>query len=68
MRRSLRSAAKLSHLDEAGRARMVDVADKPVTVRLARAQAVVRLGRELAALVATTGRVTKGHVLETARR
>ena len=27
----------LSHLDEAGRARMVDVGDKPVTVRMARA-------------------------------
>jgi cyclic pyranopterin monophosphate synthase len=32
----------LTHLDEAGRARMVDVTDKPVTERRARARCVVR--------------------------
>jgi len=35
--------SKLSHYDEAGKARMVDVSGKPDTVRTARAEAFVRL-------------------------
>jgi cyclic pyranopterin phosphate synthase len=37
--------ARLSHLDAAGRARMVDVGDKPVTTRVAVAGASVGCGR-----------------------
>jgi cyclic pyranopterin monophosphate synthase len=46
---------------------MVDVGAKKITVRTARAEARVRLGRELARRVQQTGAVAKGNVLETAR-
>ncbi len=39
-------ADRLTHLDEAGRARMVDVSDKPVTTREALAQGRVRMAPE----------------------
>ena len=41
----------VTHLDEAGRARMVDVSAKATTVREATAEAVVVLGVEAAAAV-----------------
>ena len=54
-----------SHLDEHGRIRMVDVADKPVTDRLAVATATVHMQpATLAALAA--GELPKGNVLTTA--
>ncbi len=56
----------LSHLDEAGRARMVDVAGKEITDRRAVARAVVRMSPETAAAVAA-GDAPKGDVLGTAR-
>jgi cyclic pyranopterin monophosphate synthase len=56
----------LSHLDEHGRARMVDVGDKPATDRRAVAQAVVRVSPETAHAVAA-GDAPKGDVLGTAR-
>lgn len=56
----------LTHLDDAGAARMVDVADKPVTDRRAVARAVVRLSPATAATVAA-GDAPKGDVLGTAR-
>ena len=56
----------LSHLDSSGRARMVDVGSKPETDRRARAQAVVRMSPETAAVVAG-GDAPKGDVLGTAR-
>ena len=46
---------------------MVDVTEKQPTPRLARAQASVRLGRKLAALIQGSGALAKGNVLETAR-
>jgi cyclic pyranopterin phosphate synthase len=58
---------RLTHLDEAGRARMVDVTDKLPTARMARAEARVWLGRSLANLLRRQGSVSKGNVLETAR-
>ena len=58
---------RLTHLDEAGRARMVDVTDKLPTARMARAEASVWLGRSLANLLRRKGSVSKGNVLETAR-
>ncbi|MEA2395608.1 MAG: cyclic pyranopterin monophosphate synthase [Solirubrobacteraceae bacterium] len=57
---------ELTHLDEHGRARMVDVAAKPVTDRRARARARVRMTPEAAAAVAS-GDAPKGDVLATAR-
>jgi cyclic pyranopterin monophosphate synthase len=57
----------LSHLDDQGRARMVDVSTKPATQRRARARAEVVLGRSLASRLRRTGQLTKGNVLDTAR-
>lgn len=56
----------LTHLDDAGRARMVDVGGKAVTDRRAVAQAVVRMSPATAAAVAR-GDAPKGDVVSTAR-
>ena len=56
----------LTHLDEHGSARMVDVGAKDVTERRAVARAVVRMAPETAAAVAR-GDAPKGDVLGTAR-
>src|SRR5205823_1147025 len=53
---------KLSHVDAAGRARMVDVADKPITVRAAVAEGSIRMSAEAYRLVADQA-VAKGDVL-----
>jgi cyclic pyranopterin monophosphate synthase len=60
------NASGLTHLDHSGRARMVDVGDKPSTERRAVARAVVRVTSETAALVAA-GDAPKGDVLSVAR-
>jgi cyclic pyranopterin phosphate synthase len=57
---------ELSHLDERGQARMVDVGDKGVSRRLARASALVRMQPATMALL-LDGRVPKGDVFATAR-
>jgi cyclic pyranopterin phosphate synthase len=57
---------RLTHLDERGRARMVDVGAKPESERRARARAVVRMSGETAAAV-ERGDAPKGDVLATAR-
>jgi cyclic pyranopterin phosphate synthase len=57
---------ELSHLDEKGRARMVDVGAKDESERRARARAVVRMSPATAATVAR-GDAPKGDVLGTAR-
>jgi cyclic pyranopterin monophosphate synthase len=56
---------KLSHLDEQGRARMVDVGDKPESVRTAVAEGAVRMSREAFEQVAAQT-VAKGDVLAVA--
>ena len=58
--------AGLSHLDDSGAARMVDVGGKDVTQRRALARAVVRMSPETAAAVAA-GDSPKGDVVGTAR-
>ena len=58
--------SKLSHLDAEGRARMVDVADKPVTRRVCVARGAVCMAPETLAQIAE-GRIAKGDVLATAR-
>lgn len=57
---------RLTHLDAAGRARMVDVGDKASTERRAVARAVVRVSLETAQSVAA-GNAPKGDVLGVAR-
>ena len=59
-------SGELTHLDERGQAHMVDVADKPVTRRVAVARADVRMAPATLALI-TGGGVPKGDVLATAR-
>jgi cyclic pyranopterin phosphate synthase len=57
---------RLSHVDPDGKARMVDVSAKPVTVRTARAAGAIRMAPEtLAAIQANT--LAKGDVLGVAR-
>lgn len=56
----------LSHLDEHGAARMVDVGNKPVTARFAAAEGLVRLAPSVLQAIRKNA-VAKGPVLETAR-
>jgi cyclic pyranopterin phosphate synthase len=60
------SSDRLTHLDEEGSARMVDVGAKEVTARRAVARAVVRMAPATAAAV-VAGDAPKGDVLGTAR-
>ena len=56
---------KLSHVDESGRARMVDVGPKRTTARRAVAEGAIAMSREAFALV-KANRVEKGDVLRVA--
>jgi len=56
----------LSHLDARGKATMVDVGAKADTVRLARAEAAVKMAPETLAVIADRA-VPKGDVIATAR-
>ena len=58
--------ANLTHFDESGAARMVDVSEKPETARIARAGAWVRMAPETLALV-EAGEAKKGDVEGVAR-
>lgn len=60
------SNSKLSHVNAAGEANMVDVSGKPVTTRTAVAEAFVVMRAETLALIRTGGH-HKGDVLATAR-
>ena len=56
----------LTHLDDRGRARMVNVGEKPLTHRVCIARGEVRMAPETLARI-VSGRVAKGDVLATAR-
>ena len=58
--------AKLSHLDEQGRARMVDVSEKEITRRIAVARGVIRMRPETLALILEK-KIEKGDVFSVAR-
>ncbi len=58
---------EFSHVSPSGAARMVDVADKQVTRRVALAEAWVDVGADIAERLRLTGGIAKGNVLETAR-
>ena len=58
--------SKLTHLDKAGEARMVDVSGKPVVHREAVARGEIRLREETLALIASNS-IAKGNVMATAR-
>src|SRR3972149_1781271 len=57
---------KLSHLDQQGRARMVDVGHKPDTERIAVARGEVRMKKETLDLI-RLGQIKKGDVLTVAQ-
>ena len=57
---------ELSHINNEGRARMVDVTDKPVTCRTATAAATVNVNPDTRALIRTGG-IKKGDVLAVAQ-
>src|SRR3954454_12298437 len=57
---------ELTHFDERGASRMVDVSGKEVSARLARASGLVRMQEETLALILDR-RMAKGDVLEVAR-
>lgn len=57
---------RLSHLNDRGEARMVDVSGKPVSQRTARAQGFVAMAAETLRLI-ESGTAKKGDVLATAR-
>jgi cyclic pyranopterin phosphate synthase len=59
-------ANELTHFDEHGASRMVDVGPKAITGRSARASALVRLSAETMALIRDR-KLAKGDVLEVAR-
>ena len=59
-------ARRLTHLDSRGRAHMVDVAEKPVSLREAQAEGLVILSKEAFRLV-RLNRLAKGDVLGVAR-
>jgi len=56
----------LTHVDSEGRARMVDVGDKPTTTRLAVASGMIRMAAETVEAI-REHRTPKGDPLETAR-
>jgi cyclic pyranopterin phosphate synthase len=58
--------AQLSHLDEQGRARMVDVSAKEVTLRIAVARATIHMRAETLALILDQ-KIDKGDVFSVAR-
>ncbi len=57
---------RLSHIDSSGRAKMVDVSEKPRSLRHAVAESFIRLSHETLSLI-NTGKLPKGNALETAR-
>ena len=60
--------SRFSHIDDTGSAKMVDVSGKAPTVRVAAAEAVVRVGDEVAEMLRGGGGATaKGNVFEAAR-
>src|SRR5215213_5729995 len=62
----LAGRATLTHFDRAGRARMVDVGEKPETERIAVASGRVRMAKETIGLI-RTGHAAKGDVLAVAQ-
>jgi cyclic pyranopterin phosphate synthase len=57
---------KLSHLDELGRAKMVDVSDKDITSRIAVARGTIHMRAETLALI-LDDKIEKGDVFSVAR-
>jgi cyclic pyranopterin phosphate synthase len=59
-------SANLTHINEQGNARMVDIGDKQITVRIAVAEGMVKMRRETLDMI-IAGNAKKGDVIATAR-
>jgi cyclic pyranopterin phosphate synthase len=57
---------ELTHIDKNGKAKMVDVSEKPVTVRIAKAFGRLKMGKE-AYEILRKGEGPKGDILNTAK-
>lgn len=57
---------KLTHIDKAGKVKMVDVSEKKTTLREAVASGSISMEKETLKLI-TEGKIAKGNALETAR-
>ena len=58
---------KLTHIDPSGNPKMVDVSEKKITRRMARAQAIIFLGKEIISEIKNNELITKkGPVFQTA--
>ncbi len=66
MKSTMTAKTQLSHLDDQGRADMVDVSGKPVSERVARASGTVKMKPETLRLI-REGNIKKGDVLTVAR-
>jgi cyclic pyranopterin monophosphate synthase len=66
MKNKSRRGPRLSHLDERGHVRMVDVGDKPVTAREAVARGRITMSREAVRQI-RAGTIKKGDPLQVAR-
>jgi cyclic pyranopterin phosphate synthase len=66
MEEATRIMRKLSHLDEQGRAKMVDVSDKEITTRVAVARGTIHMRTETLALILDE-KIAKGNVFSVAR-
>ena len=64
--RAMKTVKKLTHIDEKGRPKMVDVGSKPLTERMAVARGSVCMKKETFKLI-KSGRVSKGDVLNVAK-
>lgn len=62
----MNQADKLTHINDQGEAQMVDVSDKAITTRIAKAKSTVLMQSETLALI-TSGAHKKGDVLAVAR-
>ena len=60
------TSRKLTHTDEKGQAKMVDVGNKSVTTRIASAMAVVHVGSQISQLISENN-IKKGDVLSVAK-
>jgi cyclic pyranopterin phosphate synthase len=58
---------KFTHIDQGGNPQMVNVSEKKISLRTARAQAVVKVGKEIISLISNHELITKkGPVFQTA--
>jgi cyclic pyranopterin phosphate synthase len=62
----VKKKAKLTHVDEQGAARMVDVSAKPETLRTAKARGTIRMNSDALAAIRSQS-IAKGDVLSVAR-